>query len=82
MMRYLGSIVGTGLLGAILTTGSGVPEIGLFRLIFAVLLGMSALALALAVLVHRFPPELVRTAAAPSSVPPAPVYPAAARQRT
>ncbi|HEV8573949.1 MAG TPA: MFS transporter, partial [Dehalococcoidia bacterium] len=54
MMRYLGSIVGTGLLGAILNTESGLPEIGLFRLIFAVLVGMSVAAVLCALLVHRF----------------------------
>jgi MFS family permease len=54
MMRYLGSIVGTGLLGAILTTESGLPEIGLFRLIFAVLAIMSAAAVGTAFFVHRF----------------------------
>jgi EmrB/QacA subfamily drug resistance transporter len=54
MMRYLGSIVGTGLLGAILTTESGVPEAGLFRLIFAVLVVMSVAAAICALLVHRF----------------------------
>jgi EmrB/QacA subfamily drug resistance transporter len=58
MMRYFGSIVGTGLLGAILTTESGLPEIGLFRLIFAVLVVMSVLAALCAVLVHRFPARL------------------------
>jgi EmrB/QacA subfamily drug resistance transporter len=54
MMRYLGSIVGIGLLGAILNTGSDLPEIGLFRMIFAVLVVMSAAAALSALFVHRF----------------------------
>jgi EmrB/QacA subfamily drug resistance transporter len=57
MMRYLGSIVGAGILGAVLTTDSGVPGIGLFQLIFAVLLAMSVLAFASSHFIHRFPPE-------------------------
>lgn len=54
MMRYFGSIVGIGLLGAILTTDSGLPGIGLFHLIFAVLAAMSAAAALSAIFVHRF----------------------------
>jgi EmrB/QacA subfamily drug resistance transporter len=73
MMRYLGSIVGTGLLGAILNTESAVPEIGLFRMIFVVLVAMSGLALASSLIVHRFPPEFARpsTATAPPVTTPA-----------
>jgi sugar phosphate permease len=54
MMRYLGSIVGIGLLGAILNTDSDLPEVGLFRMIFAVLVVMSAAAALSALFVHRF----------------------------
>ena len=54
MMRYLGSIVGVGLLGAILNTESGLPGIGLFHLIFAVLVVMSTAAALSAIFVHRF----------------------------
>jgi len=57
MMRYLGSIVGAGVLGAILNTNSEAPEIGVFRLIFIILLVMSLLAVAFSFLVHRFPSE-------------------------
>ena len=60
MMRYLGSIVGAGILGAVLTTDSGVPGIGLFQLIFAVLLAMSVLAFVSSLFIHRFPPEYQR----------------------
>ncbi len=55
MMRYLGSIIGAGVLGAILNTGSDAPEIGVFRLIYAILLVMACAAVAFSLLVHRFP---------------------------
>jgi phosphate/sulfate permease len=58
MMRYLGSIVGVGILGAVLTTDSGAPGISLFHLIFAVLLLMSVMAFASSFFIHRFPPEV------------------------
>lgn len=57
MMRYLGSIVGAGILGAVLNTDSGAPGIGLFRVIFAVLVIMSALALVSSLFIHRFPSD-------------------------
>jgi MFS family permease len=57
MMRYLGSIIGTGLLGAILSTDEAAPEIGVFRLIFGVLVVMSVLAAATTLFIHRFPPH-------------------------
>jgi len=57
MMRYLGSIIGTGLLGAILSSDDGAPEIGIFRLIFAVLAAISVMAALTTVFIHRFPPQ-------------------------
>lgn len=69
MIRYVGSIVGAGVLGSILNTNDAAPGIELFRLIFAVLVGMSALALLCATLVHRFPVqqrELQEEPAAPA----------------
>ncbi len=54
MMRYLGSIIGAGVLGAVLSDEGGAPEIGMFRLIFAVLLVMASLALLATFLIHRF----------------------------
>ena len=56
MMRYLGSIVGAGILGAVLSSGSGTPDFAVFRLIFAVLLAMAVLAAAATLAIHRFPP--------------------------
>ena len=57
MMRYFGSIIGTGLLGAILSSDAAVPEIGVFRVIFAVLFVMSLAAAATTLMIHRFPPQ-------------------------
>ena len=57
MMRYFGSIIGTGLLGAILSSEEAAPEIGMFRVMFAVLLAMSVLAALTTLMIHRFPPQ-------------------------
>ena len=71
MMRYLGSIVGAGILGALLTTDSGTPEIGLFRIIFAVLAGMAALSTISSLFIHRFPTDARGSgfAAVPATAP-------------
>jgi MFS family permease len=69
MMRYLGSIIGAGVLGAVLNTGSGTPEVGVFRLVFAVLVVMAVLAFACSLFIHRFPAERLRAPAAPASAP-------------
>lgn len=55
MMRYLGSIVGAGILGAVLSSGETAPGIGVFRLIFAVLLVLAVAAVVAAAGIHRFP---------------------------
>lgn len=55
MMRYVGSIVGAGILGAVLSSDAGAPEIALFRAIFALLAATAALAVASGALIHRFP---------------------------
>lgn len=54
MARYVGSIIGAGVLGAVLNTNDVAPGIDLFRLIFAVLVVMSVLAALCGLLVHRF----------------------------
>jgi EmrB/QacA subfamily drug resistance transporter len=71
MMRYLGSIIGVGILGAILSEGS-TPDVALFRGMFAVLLGMAALAAAATLLIHhRLPaPVAQREPQPPASVEP------------
>ncbi|HET9476424.1 MAG TPA: MFS transporter [Dehalococcoidia bacterium] len=68
MMRYLGSIIGTGLLGAILSTDEATPEIGVFRLIFGVLVVMSVMAAATTLFIHRFPPHEPSTESEPLAV--------------
>jgi EmrB/QacA subfamily drug resistance transporter len=55
MMRYIGSIVGAGMLGAVLTSNGAAPGIDVFRLMFGVLIAMAALAVASVSLIHRFP---------------------------
>lgn len=67
MMRYLGSIVGAGILGAVLSSDGGAADVGLYRLMFAVLVVAAALASAVTLFVHRFPPE--RQAGVPEPVP-------------
>jgi EmrB/QacA subfamily drug resistance transporter len=69
MMRYVGSIIGVGILGAVLNTDDGAPEVGLFRIVFAVLAVMAALGVACALLVHRFPAEERPVPEAAPSVP-------------
>ena len=65
MMRYLGSIIGAGILGAVLSQDSGSPDIWVFRIIFIVLLVIAGLACASTFFIHRFPqneaPEEERT---------------------
>ncbi len=65
MMRYIGSIIGAGILGAVLNKDAGAPGLGLFQLIFAVLLVMSLLAFASSFFVHRFASEAHRPARTP-----------------
>jgi len=60
MMRYLGSIVGAGILGAVLNTGSGTPGISVFRFVLAVLTLIAALGALSALFIHRLPPEAGR----------------------
>jgi EmrB/QacA subfamily drug resistance transporter len=61
MMRYVGSIIGAGVLGSILNTNDAAPGIELFQLIFGVLVVMSVLAALCATFVHRFPAQPVTT---------------------
>jgi MFS family permease len=55
MMRYLGSIIGVGILGAVLNTDSGAPDIAVFQLVFVVLLVVAVLAFISSLFIHRFP---------------------------
>ena len=56
MMRYLGSIVGAGILGAVLSSESG-AGIGVYRIIFGVLVVMSIAAAVTTLFIHRFVDE-------------------------
>ncbi len=69
MMRYIGAIVGSGILGAVLNKDGGAPGLGLFQLIFAVLLAMSVLALVSSFFVHGLPTEATGPAR-PAASPP------------
>jgi MFS family permease len=56
MMRYVGSITGAGMIGSILDSGRDLDgEVGLFRLIFALMTAAAILSMLLAVRIHRFP---------------------------
>jgi MFS family permease len=55
MMRYLGSIIGAGILGSVLSKDTGTPDIWLFHLIFIVLLVIAGLACVSTFFIHRFP---------------------------
>lgn len=54
MMRYTGSIIGAGILGAVLNTDSGAPDVDLFRAIFAVLVVVSACGTVTTLFIHRY----------------------------
>jgi MFS family permease len=52
MMRYFGSIVGVGVLGAVLNSDGATPTVGLFQGLFALLVILALAAIAAASLVH------------------------------
>ncbi len=54
MMRYVGSIIGAGVLGSLLNTNESAPGIDLFRAIFVVLVVVSVLATLSSLLIHRY----------------------------
>ncbi|MEX0785263.1 MAG: MFS transporter [Dehalococcoidia bacterium] len=56
MMRYIGSIVGVGILGAVLGGDGGANDVDLFRAIFAVLTGMAAAACLSTLFIHHHLP--------------------------
>ncbi len=60
MMRYIGSIVGAGLLAGLLQTGEGDIELRLFTILAVVVTAVSVVVLAAATMVHRMPPLEVR----------------------
>ncbi len=58
MMRYVGSIIGAGVLGGVLSGHGGTSELSLFRVIFLVVVVMAALAVVATLFIHRFPPGM------------------------
>ncbi|TMB70499.1 MAG: MFS transporter [Chloroflexi bacterium] len=72
MMRYVGSIIGAGVLGSVLNTNEAAPGVDLFRLIFAVLVVVAVLGALSSLLVHRFPrsqEEMAEVQPAPALAP-------------
>jgi MFS family permease len=57
MMRYLGSILGAGILAGVLNSEAAIPSVDTFRVILLIVAVMAALAIAAAFFVHRFPDE-------------------------
>ena len=68
MMRYLGSIVGAGLLAGILSSDGGVPAVGVFRAVFVIVAVMAGLAVVVSFWIHRLPLEEA-VEVAPRAVP-------------
>jgi EmrB/QacA subfamily drug resistance transporter len=54
MMRYVGSIVGAGLLAGVLTDQGATPELWTFRVVIVAVITTAALAALAAVFIHRF----------------------------
>jgi MFS family permease len=54
MMRYFGSIVGTGVLGGVLNADAAAPDVDVFRALFLLLTVMAALALLASSFIHTF----------------------------
>jgi EmrB/QacA subfamily drug resistance transporter len=56
MMRYIGSIIGAGLLAGLLDTGDGDVELRLFTILAVAVTAVSAIVLVASTMVHRTPP--------------------------
>lgn len=63
MMRYVGSILGAGMLAGVLDTDGAVPGLDTFRLVFVVVVVMAGIAVVTAIPIHRFPPRSVEPSA-------------------
>lgn len=55
MMRYVGSIVGAGVLGSVLSRDGGAPDVDVFRLMFAIVAVMSVLGFISTLFIERHP---------------------------
>lgn len=86
MMRYLGSIVGAGVLGAVLSRDAGTPDIAVFRVMFGIVAIMAVLALVATLFIERFPlaehDDRIDRVEAPAPQAPAASSVGAARVRT
>lgn len=76
MMRYIGSIVGVGILGAALQTNATAPEIDVFRFIFGVLAAASLASFAASLFIHGFAAEQPESASGHARVSKAAARPA------
>lgn len=79
MMRYLGSIVGAGVLGAILNSEGALPDVDVSRSMFAVLVATAFLATICTALIHQFPHQLSRAATPSADVSAAALQPPSSR---
>jgi EmrB/QacA subfamily drug resistance transporter len=55
MMRYVGSIVGAGVLGSVLSSEGGAPDVDVFRMMFAIVAAMAVCAFVSTLFIERFP---------------------------
>jgi MFS family permease len=62
MMRYVGSIVGAGVLGSVLSRDAGAPEVSVFRAMFAIVAVMAALAFVSTLFIERRPSRHIEEA--------------------
>jgi MFS family permease len=63
MMRYLGSILGAGLLSGVLADGGSTADAATFRVIATAVVVTAALSVGAATLIHRFAPRHIASAA-------------------
>jgi sugar phosphate permease len=54
MMRYIGGVLGAGILGLILSSGGAAPSVAVFRILFAALLLTSFIGGLASVSIHKF----------------------------
>jgi hypothetical protein len=56
MMRYVGSIVGAGILAGLLSDHASSGDVAMFRVVTGAVVATAALAVVAATLIHRFAP--------------------------
>jgi EmrB/QacA subfamily drug resistance transporter len=71
MMRYVGSIIGAGVLGSVLSSdGGAAPDVGVFRIMFAIVAAMAVLAFFSTLFIERRPSRHAEDAAERMDVAP------------